>query len=100
MSKLIDNKETETNPELYTLLGVVYRIGYGIYADSGSIEKLAKNEEAIINLVKNDEYVRTGQGVTKVTVDFVNEKVYYEYKDWDDEIEQNILYLTKFEVVG
>ncbi len=81
-------------------LGVVYSIGYGQYADSGSIEKLAKNEEAIINLVKDDELVHAGKGVTEVTVDFVDEKVYYDYKDWDDEMEQGILYLTKFEVVG
>ena len=81
-------------------LGVVYSIGYGQYADSGSIEKLAKNEEAIINLVKDDEWVHAGKGVTEVTVDFVDEKVYYDYKDWDDEMEQGILYLTKFEVVG
>jgi len=100
MNKQIDSKETKTTPELYTVLGVVYSIGYGQYADSGSIEKLAKNEEAIINLIKNDEYLQAGQGVTQVTVDFVDEKVYYEYKDWDDEIEQGILYLTKFEVVG
>tara|TARA_R110002153_G_C12925371_1_gene455278 strand:- start:97 stop:399 length:303 start_codon:yes stop_codon:yes gene_type:complete len=100
MSKQKDSKETQTKPELYTLLGVVYSIRYGQYENSGSIEKLAKNEEAIINLVKNDEYVQAGQGVTKVTVDFVDEKVYYEYKDWDDEIEQGILYLTKFDVVG
>ena len=97
MNKKIDSKEPETKPELYTLLGVVYSIGY---IDSGSIEKLAKNEEAIIKLVKNDEYIQAGQGITKVIVDFVDEKVYYEYKDWDDEIEQGILYLTKFDVVG
>ena len=53
-------------------LGVVYSIGYGQYADSGSIEKLAKNEEAIINLVKDDELVHAGKGVTEVTVDFVD----------------------------
>jgi len=100
MSKQTNNKETETKPELYTVLGVVYSIGYGQYADSGYIEKLAKNEEAIINLVKNDEYVCAGQGVVSVTVDFLDEKVYYDYKDWDDEIEQGILYLTKHEVVG
>jgi len=100
MNKQIDNKETETKPESYTVLGVVYSIGYGQYVDSGSIEKLAKNKEAIINLVKNDEYVQAGKGVVDVTVDFADEKVYYDYKDWDDEIEQGILYLTKFEVVG
>ena len=100
MTKQIDSKETENKPDLYTLLGVVYSIGYGQYTDSGCIEKLAKNEEAIINLVKNDEDLIAGKGVVNVIVDFVDEKVYYDYKDWDDEIEQGILYLTKFEVVG
>lgn len=90
----------DNNNDCYTLLGVVYSIGYGKYADSGRIEKLAKNEEAIINLVKNDEYVCAGQGVVSVTVDFLDEKVYYDYKDWDNEIEQGVLYLTKHEVVG
>ena len=93
------SKQAQKKPELYTL-GVVYSISYGQYADSGSIEKLAKNEEAIINLVKNDEYINTGKGVLAVRVDFADEKVYYIYRDWDDTIEQGILYLTKFEVVG
>ena len=100
MDKQKVSKETKSKPELYTVLGVVYSIGYGQYVDSGSIEKLAKNEEAIINLVKNDEYLNAGKGVVKVTVDFEDEKVYYDYRDWDDEIEQGMLYLTKFEVVG
>ena len=100
MSKQEDSEEKQTKPELYTLLGVVYSIGYGQYADSGSIKKLATNAEAIINLVKNDEYLIAGKGVVNVTVDFVAEKVYYDYKDWDNEIEQGILYLTKFDVVG
>ena len=83
-----------------TKIKVVYSISYGQYPNSGSIEKLAKNKEAIIKLVKNDEYVNTGKGVLAVRVDFADEKVHYIYRDWDDTIEQGILYLTKFEVVG
>jgi len=79
---------------------IVYLIGYGKYLDSGNIEKLAKNEEAIKNLVETDPYLICGKGVIDVNVDFAKNKVYYKYKDWDDEIEHNVLYLTKFEVVG
>lgn len=79
----------------------VYSIEYGQYKDTGCIDKLAQNEESIIKLVKADESVNatSGKGIINVTVDFSKEIVYYDYIDYDDEIEQEILYLTKYEII-
>ena len=92
------NKEQNGN-ELYPVLGVVYLIRYGTYLDSGYIEKFASSENAIKQLVKNDELVIAGKGVVDVNVDFDKLEINYTYKDWDDEIEEGKLYLDKVEVV-
>ena len=77
----------------------VYFISLGQYADSGSIEKLAGNEAAIIHLVKTDDNVLSCNGVVNVDVDFKNGRVYYDYIDWDNTIERGTLYLEKYEVI-
>lgn len=81
------------------MLGVVYLIRYVIYLDSGYIEKFASSENAIKQLVKNDELFISGKGVVDVNVDFDKCEINYTYKDWDDEIEEGKLYFDKVEVV-
>jgi L-serine dehydratase len=52
------------------------------------------------NVISSQTYFSIGGGFIIREQDFADEKVYYIYRDWDDTIEQGILYLTKFEVVG
>ena len=92
------NKQEQSN-KLYPVLGVVYLIRYGIYLDSGYIEKLASSEDSIKQIVKDDELVIAGKGVVDVSVDFEECEINYTYKDWDDEIEEGKLYFDKVEVV-
>lgn len=89
------NTTKKNNHETIT----VYSIGYGEYADSGFMEKLANNENAIIHVVKNDDNISGVKEIQSVKVDFKKEEVYYTYKDFFNEIETGVLYLTKHELL-
>jgi len=92
------NKKEQSN-DLYPVLGVVYLIRYGIYIDSGYIDKVASSEKSIKHLVKNDEVIMAGNGVIDVHVDFEKCEIIYTYKDWDDKIEEGKLYFDKVDIV-
>ena len=102
-------QETNNSPQNQPLQqtavsGSAYLIKLGHFIDSGYLEQVGTNEEAIEKIVTEAAKKNDLPGVKEIIevelVDLFHLVVHYKYKDWSDEIENGQLFLSKFSLVS
>jgi len=101
-----ENLNTPQNPPLQqtAVSGSAYLIKLGHFIDSGYLDEVGTNEEAISKIILDAAKRNDLPGVKEIIeiefVDLFHLVVHYKYKDWSDEIENGQLFLNKFVLVS